>query len=72
MKILLTGIDGYCGWPLALSISKKIKSSKIIGVDNLSRRKWVNESMSNSAISIKSIQKRIKTAKKFGFKNIQF
>ena len=72
MKILLTGLEGDCGWPLALSISKKIKSSKIIGVDNLSRRKWVNESMSNSAISIKSIQKRIKTAKKFGFKNIQF
>ena len=72
MKILLTGIDGYCGWPLALSISKKYKKSKIIGVDNLSRRKWVNESMSNSAITIKSIQKRIKTAKKFGFKNIQF
>ena len=42
MKILLTGVDGYCGWPLALSISKKFKSSKIIGVDNLSRRKWVN------------------------------
>ena len=72
MKILLTGIDGYCGWPLALSISKKFKRSKIIGVDNLSRRKWVNESMSNSGISIKSIQNRIKTAKKFGFKNIKF
>ena len=72
MKILLTGIDGYCGWPLALSISKKYQKSKIIGVDNLSRRRWVNQSMSNSAITIKSIKKRIKSAKKFGFKNIQF
>ena len=72
MKILLTGIDGYCGWPLALSISKKYKKSKIIGVDNLSRRRWVNQSMSNSAIAIKSIKNRITTAKKFGFTNIQF
>ena len=30
MKILLTGIDGYCGWPLALALSKKFKNSKII------------------------------------------
>ena len=66
MKILITGIDGYCGWPLALSISKKYKKSRIIGVDNLSRRRWVKQSMSNSAITIKSIKNRIKTAKKFG------
>ena len=46
MKILLTGIDGYCGWPLALALSKKFKNSKIIGVDNLSRRKWVKFSKS--------------------------
>ena len=72
MKILLTGIDGYCGWPLALSISRKYKKSKIIGVDNLSRRRWVKQSMSNSAITIKSIKNRIKTAKKFGLKNIKF
>ena len=72
MKILITGIDGYCGWPLALSISKKYKKSRIIGVDNLSRRRWVKQSMSNSAITIKSIKNRIKTAKKFGLKNIQF
>ena len=72
MKILLTGIDGYCGWPLALSISKKFKKSEIVGVDNLSRRKWVKESKSDTAISIKSIKQRIKTAKKFGFKNIKF
>ena len=33
MRILLTGIDGYCGWPLALSISKKYPKCQIIGVD---------------------------------------
>ncbi len=72
MKILLTGIDGYCGWPLALAISKKFKNCKIIGVDNLSRRKWVKMSNSISAIPIKSMPQRIKIAKKFGFKNINF
>ena len=72
MKILLTGIDGYCGWPLALSISKKFKNCKIIGVDNLARRKWVKISKSVSAINIKSMSQRIKTAKKFGYQNIKF
>ena len=72
MKILLTGIDGYCGWPLALSISKKFKNCKIIGVDNLARRKWVKISKSVSALNIKSMSQRIKTAKKFGYQNIKF
>ena len=72
MKILLTGIDGYCGWPLALSISRKFKNCKIIGVDNLARRKWVKISKSVSAINIKSMNQRIKTAKKFGYQNIKF
>ena len=72
MRILLTGIDGYCGWPLALSISKRYRKYKIIGVDNLFRRKWVKESNSDSAIIIKSMKKRINTAKKLGFKNITF
>ena len=51
---------------------KKFKKSEIIGVDNLSRRKWVKESKSDTAISIKSIKQRIKTAKNFGFRNIKF
>lgn len=72
MKILLTGIDGYSGWPLSLALSKKYKNAQIIGVDNLARRKWVKDSKSASAIPIKSMSNRIKCAKKFGFKNIKF
>ena len=64
MKILLTGIDGYLGWPLALGISKKFRKAKIIGVDNLSRRKWVKESKATSAIPIKSMRQRLKKCKK--------
>ena len=72
MKILLTGIDGYCGWPLALSISKNYPQCQIIGVDNLSRRKWVKDSNSDSAIKIQSMNKRLMVAKKLGFNNIKF
>ena len=68
MKILLTGIDGYLGWPLALGISKKFKHFKIIGVDNLSRRKWVKECKATSAIPIKSMSQRIKSAKNLDLK----
>tara|TARA_Y100001970_G_C14246127_1_gene868401 strand:- start:1915 stop:3057 length:1143 start_codon:yes stop_codon:yes gene_type:complete len=72
MNILLTGVDGYTGWPVALALSRKFKKSNIVGVDNLSRRKWVKEVGSSSAIKIESIKNRLKTAKKFGFKNIKF
>ena len=72
MNILLTGIDGYTGWPTALALSKKFKNSKIIGVDNLSRRKWVREIKSNTAITIYSMNERIKVAKDRGFTNIKF
>ena len=57
---------------LALALSKKLKNSVIIGVDNLSRRKWVKNSKSDTAIPIQSISQRLKIAKKFGFKNIKF
>ena len=60
MNILLTGIDGYTGWPVALALSRKFKKSNIVGVDNLSRRKWVKEVGSSSAIKIESIKNRLK------------
>ena len=70
MKILLTGIDGYTGWPLALALSKKFKKAKIIGVDSLKRREWVKNIKSKSAIKISSMSARISTAKKYGYNNI--
>ena len=72
MKILLTGIDGYTGWPLALALSKKFKKAKIIGVDSLKRREWVKNIKSKSAIKISSMSARISTAKKYGYNNIFF
>jgi nucleoside-diphosphate-sugar epimerase len=38
-KIFVLGIDGYMGWPLALK--QLSEGNKIFGIDNLSRRKNV-------------------------------
>ena len=72
MKILITGIDGYVGWPTALRISKRYPESQIIGVDNFGRRRWVEECGAVSAVPIFSMEERIQAAKKHGFKNIEF
>lgn len=72
MTILLTGIDGYMGFPLALKLSKEFPKERIIGIDNLGRRKWVEECGSTSMIPISSIEERIKVAHQKGFKNISF
>ena len=40
MKIILTGADGYIGYPLFLKLKEKYE---VIGVDNFSRSKWVEK-----------------------------
>ncbi len=72
MNILLTGIDGYVGWPTALKLSAKFPEARIIGIDNLARRKWVEECGAVSAVQIQSMETRINIAKQNGFKNISF
>lgn len=72
MNILITGIDGYVGWPTALRVSKRFPDSKILGIDNYGRRRWVEECGAVSAIPIFSMEERLAAAKEHGFKNIQF
>lgn len=72
MTIFVTGMDGYVGWPLSLKLSKEFKNERIIGVDNLSRRKWVEDIGSTSAVPIPSMEKRIAKAHELGFENISF
>ncbi len=72
MTILLTGCDGYIGWPLMLKLSKEFPEDQIVGIDNLARRKWVEEVGSTSMIPITDMETRIKKAHEFGFKNIRF
>jgi len=72
MNILLTGIDGYVGWPTALRLSKTFPSARIIGVDNFARRRWVEASGCVSAIPIASMPDRLAAAAARGFTNISF
>ena len=59
MRILITGADGYIGWPLTVSLLKNKRIKQIVCVDNLVRRKWLREVKSNSAIKIASLKSHI-------------
>ena len=65
MRVLITGCDGYEGWPLALYM--RYLGHEVVGVDNLSRRKWVEECGACSAIPIPSAGERIAYARLAGF-----
>lgn len=51
MVVLLTGADGYLGWPTALRLANRL-DERIIGVDNFARREWVEQSGSVSAVPV--------------------
>ena len=51
MTVLLTGADGYLGWPTTLRLADRL-DERIVAVDNLARRRWVTESGSVSAIPV--------------------
>ena len=67
MKILICGMDGYIGWALALH--QLALGNEVVGIDNYSRRKNVEEVGSWSAIPILPMKKRMENLKKdFGDK----
>ena len=72
MTILVTGADGYVGWPLMLKLAKEFPEERIIGIDNFGRRRWVEEVGADSIIPIATMEERIKRARELGFKNISF
>ena len=41
MRVLITGMDGYLGWSLALYLSAR--GHEVGGADCFMRRKWVEE-----------------------------
>jgi len=70
MKVMIMGMDGYLGWPLAMHLSGR--GHEVSGVDNFSRRKYVEEMKSWSATPIQSMEKRLSayeeaTGRKLGF-----
>jgi nucleoside-diphosphate-sugar epimerase len=61
--VLITGFDGYCGWPLTLKLMKTFPDWEFVGVDNEGRRLWVDEIKAKSVISISNIEERVIKAK---------
>jgi UDP-sulfoquinovose synthase len=65
MKVLITGIDGYSGWPLALHLMGR--GHTVVGLDNFITRRRVREVGSWSATPIASWARRKAAAeRKFG------
>jgi len=52
MRIVIAGIDGYLGWPLALHLAAR--GHEVAGVDRFLRRAWVEEMGGVSAIPVAS------------------
>ena len=61
MKVVVTGIDGYSGWPLALHLLAR--GHEVVGVDNFVTRRRVKEVGSWSATPIPSFPARQKAVK---------
>lgn len=57
MKVLILGIDGYIGFPLAIHLRNK--GHLVFGLDNFSRRKRVHDVGSESLTPIMSVNGRI-------------
>jgi len=59
-RVLVCGIDGYLGWPLALRLESQ--GFEVHGIDNFSRRKMVREVGSWSATPIARMEARLSAA----------
>jgi UDP-sulfoquinovose synthase len=72
MVVLLTGGDGYLGWPTALRIASRT-DDRVVLVDNLARREWVESVGSTSAVPVTAPDERIEAANEVhGVSNLTF
>ncbi|MCI4336951.1 MAG: NAD-dependent epimerase/dehydratase family protein [Thermoplasmata archaeon] len=70
MKVLITGIDGYSGWPLALDLLSR--GHEVSGLDNFVTRKRVKEVGGDSALPIAPFPKRLAAVRQLMGKEIRF
>ncbi|NIP38244.1 MAG: NAD-dependent epimerase/dehydratase family protein [Candidatus Dadabacteria bacterium] len=70
MRILITGVDGYIGW--ALSMHLALNGHEVAGIDDYSRRRWVGEMGSQSAIPIAPMAERLSAYRKHIGQNLRF
>ena len=72
MSILLTGGDGYIGWPTAIRIANRT-DDRVILTDNLARREWVDSVGSTSAVPVEEPAERLAAAERVhGLSNLSF
>jgi nucleoside-diphosphate-sugar epimerase/intein/homing endonuclease len=72
MTIIVTGGDGYLGWPTALRIADRT-DERVIIVDNFARRGWVEEVGATSATPISWPEERLSaTGEVYGLQNLSF
>jgi nucleoside-diphosphate-sugar epimerase len=72
MTILVTGGDGYIGWPTTLRIADRT-DDRVVLVDNFARREWVESVGSTSAVPVAGIDERVATAAEVhGLGNLSF
>ena len=69
MRVIVTGGDGYLGWPQAMYLSKR--GYDVCVVDNFSRRLWDLEGGTESLIPIASLHDRIAAWRETAGKAIQ-
>ena len=62
MTILITGGDGYIGWPTALRTARRT-DDRIVLVDNFARREWVEDVGSVSATPVADMDERLEAAR---------
>jgi nucleoside-diphosphate-sugar epimerase len=72
MTVLLTGGDGYIGWPTALRTADRT-DDRVVLVDNFARRGWVESVGSRSAVPVAGIEDRLAAAEEsLGLSNLSF
>jgi len=69
MRVIVTGGDGYLGWPQAMYLSKR--GYDVCVVDNFSRRLWDLEGGTESLIPIASLHDRVAAWRETSGKSIQ-
>jgi UDP-sulfoquinovose synthase len=69
MRVIVTGGDGYLGWPQAMYLSTR--GYEVCVVDNFSRRLWDLEGGTESLIPIASLHDRVAAWRETAAKSIQ-
>lgn len=64
MRVVIAGIDGYLGWPLALHLAER--GHHVAGFDAFLRRDWVAIEGGESALPILEMEGRLNAAREHG------